>query len=116
MVWPRSGLGLGLVLVSSLSSLVWSWCGLGLRVVLCWSWCGLGLVLVLVWSWSSSGLGVVLVLVWSWSWLGLDFPPLAVFGVVRALPAWIQVPCALVPSCFGPTDPLLKEHHLLLVS
>ena len=37
LAWPRSGLCLGLVLVSSVSSLVWSWCGLGLRVVLSWS-------------------------------------------------------------------------------
>ena len=68
--------------------------------------------------WSSSGLNVVLVWVWSWSWswLGLDFQSLAVFGVVRALPAWIQFQGALVPVRFGPTDPLLQITICLLLS
>jgi hypothetical protein len=50
--WFRLGLVFGLVLVSSL---VWSWFGLGFvfGFVLVWSWFGLwfGLGLVLVWSW-----------------------------------------------------------------
>ena len=35
---------------------------------------------------------------------------------MRALPAWIQVQGALVPVCFGPTDPLLQSTICLLLS
>ena len=92
--------------------LVLVWSSSGLVLVLCLSWSGLGLRLVLVLCWSWSGLGlrlVVLVWVWFWSWLGFDFQSLAVFGVVRALPAWIQVQGALVPVRVGPADPLLRS-------
>ena len=114
VVWPCAGLGLvcGLVFVSSLSSLVLSSSGLLLVLVLVFVLVlylfGLGLVSVFS--------GVVLVWVWSWSWLGLGFQSLAVFGVVRALPAWIQVQSALVPVRFGPADPLLQSTICLLLS